>query len=433
VPSPTPPDFSVLLLAWDEADPAVVVLGGAALPPTLPLVYRLAARQPVLAVYPHLPEAGEGDKPARKAAENSESIAPGTPKGPNPAALTSDPEAAEAAPATKPGVRALPVQAGTGPARASQLVGLDELSPVAAASVRLALETTATISSPLPNASRRSQWPSSANVVQPRGWQAPAAPYAGASAPVHLPPPPRVPNPAPRATTTVREAADLTKAALGPTAPLSAPTLRLNAHPQAGDLRFDPDPELPAVRRPEAFDEPTGEVGPAEALALSVAADDITPEVPLPTPAVAPEQPALQPAAPAPEVRLPILDGLNFRMIQYARQAAQLVRERCDFGVIYAPNWPAWLAALEIRNSTGRPLVLYAASLVTDFTSPAERGWLLEVERMALRRARLILVPDEDVRRQLQATYGATIGEVRVVPAADEAAVQRVLSEVAGE
>jgi hypothetical protein len=118
-------------------------------------------------------------------------------------------------------------------------------------------------------------------------------------------------------------------------------------------------------------------------------------------------------------------------MIQYARQAAQLVRGRTNFGVIYAPNWPAWLAALEIRNSTGQPLVVYAASLAIDFSSPAERGWLLEVERMTLRRARVILVPDESLRHRLREHYGATIGEVRVVLAADEEAVQRVLSEIA--
>ena len=40
----TLPEFSVLLLAWDDADPSVAVLGGAALPPTLPLVYQLAAQ-----------------------------------------------------------------------------------------------------------------------------------------------------------------------------------------------------------------------------------------------------------------------------------------------------------------------------------------------------------------------------------------------------
>ena len=75
--------------------------------------------------------------------------------------------------------------------------------------------------------------------------------------------------------------------------------------------------------------------------------------------------------------------------------------------------------------------MLYAAALATDTAAPAERGWLLEVERMALRRATLILVPDERLLRRLRAQYGATIGEVRVVAATDEPRVQRVLAEVA--
>jgi hypothetical protein len=50
-----PTDFSVLLLAWDDADPGVAVLDGSTLPPTLPLVYQLAAQHPVLALYPHQP------------------------------------------------------------------------------------------------------------------------------------------------------------------------------------------------------------------------------------------------------------------------------------------------------------------------------------------------------------------------------------------
>ena len=128
--------------------------------------------------------------------------------------------------------------------------------------------------------------------------------------------------------------------------------------------------------------------------------------------------------------RTPMLDGLNYRMIQYARQAAQLVHGRTDFEVIYAPNWPAWLAALEIRNSSRLPLVLYAASLASEFSANAG-GWLPEVERMTLRRARLVLVPNEAVRQQLQEEYGADVKEVRVVAAADEDAVRAVLREVA--
>ena len=210
------------------------------------------------------------------------------------------------------------------------------------------------------------------------------------------------------------------------------------SHPQAGDLNFDPDPELPPVHRPAVFDEPTEEVGSAEALDLLAPKADLVPDEPGPTAetevavsAVAPKPAPAPTAEVAPVVLVPMLNGLNFRMIQYARQAAQLVRGLADFGVIYAPNWPAWLAALEIRNSSGRPLVLYAAGLATDLPNPAERGWQREIERMTMRRARLILVPDEAVCRRLRALYGSTIGEVRVVAAANEPGIRQVLREVA--
>ncbi len=422
----TTPEFSVLLLAWDDADPSVAVLGGAALPPTLPLVYQLAAQQPVLAVFPHLP-AGE------KQPEN------GTPAKAPAEPAASAPEAAKNALDTAvalPGVHLLP-----GPTAAetevpaagqsqSRIIGLADLPPASnllptvelAASETSAAEATAAAAT----ARARSQWPADAGAPMPAGrWQAPAAPYLGAGSGDFFSPPPPAP---PRAA--------LAAPAM-PADQVSTAFVRPRHQPQAGDLNFDPDPELPAVRQPAAFDEPTEEVGAAEAADLAAPEHDLTPEAPAPAaPRVLPTAPAPVPAAlPAaaagPVVLTPKPDGLNFRMIQYARQAARLVHGRADFAVIYAPNWPAWLAALEIRNRSGQPLVLYAASLAADVANPAERGWQLEVERMALRRAHLILVPDEAMRRRLHARYEDTIGEVRVVAAADEAAVRRVLSEVA--
>ena len=94
-----PTDFSVLLLAWDDADPTVAVLGGAALPPTLPLVYQLAARHPVLAVYPHLP-AGE----AKSDPSSPASAATAAPAWPAPGIIPSPLDAD----ANSPGVRLLP-------------------------------------------------------------------------------------------------------------------------------------------------------------------------------------------------------------------------------------------------------------------------------------------------------------------------------------
>ncbi|WP_460555801.1 glycosyltransferase family 4 protein, partial [Hymenobacter daeguensis] len=226
-------------------------------------------------------------------------------------------------------------------------------------------------------------------------------------------------------------AAGAPAAAAAPTAPPASNALRPRRHLLAGDLSFDPDPELPAVaiQAPALFDEPTEEVGAGEANAISAPEDDLVPDAPAPATAAA--EPAEAPAMPSSAPRMPQLEGLNFRMIHYARQAAQLVHHHQDFGVIYAPSWPAWLAALEIRNSSRQPLVLYLTSLAADFAGPAERGWLPELERMTLRRATLVLVPDAAVQRRLRTVYGEATGEIRIVAADDEAAVQRALGEVA--
>jgi len=455
----TLPDFSVLLLAWDDADPQVAVLGGAALPPTLPLVYQLAAQHPVVALYPHLPA---DENPAPQDVLPEPPAAPALPTNTTEATPSTAPDDALATNVAQPGVQLLPAP-GTAPvtpatAHLSRIVGLSDLVPAATPFTVATSATLAAVaeagpfsgSSPIqsittmPAAPGRSQWPTGVNApVSASHWQAPAAPYLGAGSGAFFPPPPPAPprpaglrkgNPTP--TTAVASptqpaaldatAATVPEAAVAP----SANVLRPRQNLLAGDLNFDPDPELPAIaiQEPALFDEPTEEVGAGEANDISAPEDNIVPDAPAPA---APLEPAESPA-PTPVIpQMPQLEGLNFRMIQYARQAAQLVHYRQDFGVIYAPNWPAWLAALEIRNSSRQPLVLYLTSLAADFAGPAERGWLPELERMTLRRSTLVLVPDAAVQQRLRTIYGEATGNVRIVAADDEAALQRVLGEVA--
>ena len=458
----TPPDYSVLLLAWDDADPGVAVLGGSALPPTLPLVYELAAHHPVVALYPHLPPAAPG-APAPGA---SEATVPPL-AGPAPGQLANPLDVAT----NGPGVHLLPASpaaasahpaAGAGPRLAvgSRIVGLDDLLPPTQAALGSAHQLAAAFGGVPPGAPRpaagppgpaapgRSQWPTPPG--PPASWQAPAAPYAGASAP-----PASLPGhqAAGRAEEMPRVSLPLPAAAH---AGLLAPR-----HPNARLL--PPPPPLPprllaavAPKPTAAFEETVEEMGTAEASDLDAPDDDLTPNdaepvaavpggaaTPASTPVLMADAAAPKATAPpatteatagaAPGLlpRQPRLDGLNFRMIQYARRALQLVAGHGDFGVIYAPGWPAWLAALEIRNRTGRPLVLYVAALASDTAAPAQRGWLQGIERMALRRARLVLVPDAAMQQDLCARHGADLGEVRVVPADDEVAIQLVLAEIA--
>ena len=467
----TLPDFSVLLLAWDDADPGVAVLGGSALPPTLPLVYELAAHHPVVALYPHLPAApAEPTEPATPASAASAAAATpiAAPAWPEPGIIPDPLDVAT----DGPGVRLLPAAQPVGPARrgasaapalavSSRLVGLDDLLPPTQAALASAHQlapapgavppagTAWLASSPPPTpAPGRSQWPTPPG--PPDSWHAPAAPYAGASETAGTPA-------AGAAKTVLTAALQANQPVWSARSTSAVDTPAGPRHPDA-QLLPPPPPRPPAAPElPSAFEETVAEMGAAEARDLDASEDDLTLDAAVPAttapgtavpqaaalaetavssaastaPEAAPVPTAAQAAGPGLRPRQPQLDGLNFRMIQYARRAMQLVAGHGEFGVIYAPGWPAWLAALEIRNRTGRPLVLYAAALASDTAAPAERGWLLGIERMALRRARLVLVPDAGMQQLLHQRHGADLGEVRIVPAADETALQLVLAEVA--
>lgn len=117
---------------------------------------------------------------------------------------------------------------------------------------------------------------------------------------------------------------------------------------------------------------------------------------------------------------------LNFQVIQYARFATRRALLE-DFAVIYAVDWPTWLAALEIRQQTGRPLVLHVHSLAQERATPADRGWALELERLVLRRADLVLAASEELAQRLRQRYQLAAGRLRVVAPTDTETVNDIL------
>jgi len=247
-----------------------------------------------------------------------------------------------------------------------------------------------------------------AATARPAGaWQAPAAPYAGAENPPQWAAAAAEPDTTPVGSVTVVAAA--------PALPKPAPAPAAS-HPATPDYTLD--------------SEPGNEPGPAEASALSQAEDNLTltnADLDSAIPAAEEPQSPLQQALAALRTESPADADLNFRIIQYARFAAPQARGQ-DFAVIYATDWPVWLAALEIRQLTGRPLVLHVHSLAIDRNTPADRGWALELERLTLRRADLVLAASPAVAERLRAVYNFSADRCRVVDPNDSHALHEVLN-----
>ncbi len=157
------------------------------------------------------------------------------------------------------------------------------------------------------------------------------------------------------------------------------------------------------------------------------------------TPTSAPEPPSLAWTAalaaladPAPEAAAatPAPDpwplALNFEIIQYARLAVPLALSEGPFSLIYAPSWPTWLAAQELSQRTGQPLVLHLSTLAAG-PAPADTavGWAAELQRQVLRQADLVLVETYALARRLYRELGLATAAVRLVPAAEPATIVR--------
>ncbi|RTQ46550.1 hypothetical protein EJV47_21605 [Hymenobacter gummosus] len=273
----------------------------------------------------------------------------------------------------------------------------------------------------------------------------PAAPYLGSSAaPPAYPARPAAgarartsaPAPAPGQPVAVPPApyAGATHAETPPLSPLQAAPV--------------PDYRIPVAALPSPpADAPfVAEPGPAEAAEL--ATEQPLPPVAVERPAVPADlAPAALAPAPAGPAELPAPDAsgldaedeellragaannaadLNFRIIQYARHAARLAFES-PFELIFAPDWHTWLAGVELRQLTRRPLVLQVTQLATDLAPSAERGWVEALERITLPQADRILVPDEATAARLRQRYRLPAERLYVLPAAPDLSAALVL------
>jgi hypothetical protein len=232
----------------------------------------------------------------------------------------------------------------------------------------------------------------------PETWQSPMAPYLGATVGTEAT------GPATPAVPYLGSSEAAPAAALGPDAAAEpAPTdttqtaetaTLLNADAFAAD-EAEPDAQEAAALD---FTELAGAESEAADQDAAPYSETLAPTAPVadhqlaPTAAAAPVGPQSVLTVALEALRTPAVSDadLNFRVIQYARFATRLAASQ-EFAVIYAADWQAWLAGLELRQLTGKPLVLHVHSLAQDRNTAADRGWVLELERLALRRADLVL------------------------------------------
>jgi glycogen(starch) synthase len=101
-------------------------------------------------------------------------------------------------------------------------------------------------------------------------------------------------------------------------------------------------------------------------------------------------------------------------VLRYAGAAARIAaRERFD--VIHAHDWLTFLAGLEARKATGKPLVLHVHATEFDRAGNADNGFVTAIERLGLAEADRVITVSGYTAELVAREYGVPPGRLRVV------------------
>ncbi len=104
----------------------------------------------------------------------------------------------------------------------------------------------------------------------------------------------------------------------------------------------------------------------------------------------------------------------NSQVIQYARYVSRLANQK-SFDVIYAYDWMTFLAGVELKLVSGKPLVLQIDSVSFERGGPDCRGWIYELEKQALEKSDFIIAVSEGVSAAIKGEYGIDPSKIHTI------------------
>lgn len=82
------------------------------------------------------------------------------------------------------------------------------------------------------------------------------------------------------------------------------------------------------------------------------------------------------------------------RVRQYAHYVVQVAKAK-DFDVIWAHDWMTYLAGVELKKATGKPLVIHVHATTYDRGGEQARGWVYDIEKYGMQQADAIIPVSE--------------------------------------
>ncbi|WP_193214737.1 glycosyltransferase, partial [Luteolibacter marinus] len=105
---------------------------------------------------------------------------------------------------------------------------------------------------------------------------------------------------------------------------------------------------------------------------------------------------------------------LGTKVIEFSKVAAKMAM-LLDFDVVHAHDWMTFLAGVEVKKATGKPLVIHVHASQYDRAGADARGWIFDLEKYGMEQADIIIPVSRYTGQICAGHYGADPAKIRPV------------------
>ncbi|MGZ3862280.1 MAG: glycosyltransferase family 4 protein [Bacteroidia bacterium] len=102
------------------------------------------------------------------------------------------------------------------------------------------------------------------------------------------------------------------------------------------------------------------------------------------------------------------------KVVQFSSITSSLA-SKLDFDVIHAHDWMTMLAGMQIKEKTGKPLVMHIHSLEVDRSGPESKGWVYDLEKKGMECADLLMPVSNFTAENIHKYYGIDKKKMSVI------------------
>jgi len=105
---------------------------------------------------------------------------------------------------------------------------------------------------------------------------------------------------------------------------------------------------------------------------------------------------------------------LGSKVVEFSKIAAKMAMLE-SFDIIHAHDWMTFLAGVEVKKATGKPLVVHVHALQYDRAGADARGWIYDIEKYGMEQADCIVPVSHYTGLIISSYYGIDSSKIRPV------------------